>query len=100
MPDPGSDLEDLKTKLNGVALPKVEPSAPPEAGLLSQGTRLGTDLIIAAVVGVGAGLLLDRWLGTAPWMTLIFSILGLAVGCRNFYELARKLLHSDPPPPP
>lgn len=34
--------------------------------------------VAATVVGfTGAGLLLDRWLGTMPWLTLVGAIVGM-----------------------
>lgn len=41
-------------------------------------------LVGGCVVGVIGGLLLDRWLGTRPWMTIILSFVGIVVG---FYGL-------------
>ena len=34
--------------------------------------RIGVELVAALVVGVGIGLLLDRWLGTTPWFLIGF----------------------------
>ena len=42
-------------------------------------------LIGAVLLLGGAGLLVDRWQGTAPWGVLAGLILGLVVG---FYQLA------------
>lgn len=43
-------------------------------------------LFAAVVSGLLAGWLLDRWLGTAPWLLVAGIILGAAAG---FYELIR-----------
>jgi ATP synthase protein I len=40
----------------------------------------------AVVAGLGVGWLLDRWLGTRPWLLVAGLILGAAAG---FYELIR-----------
>ncbi len=37
-------------------------------------------------VGLFFGYLLDKWLGTAPWLLLLFTILGVISG---FYSLIR-----------
>jgi ATP synthase protein I len=49
--------------------------------------RIGVDLVAALIVGVGIGLLLDRWLGTAPWFLLLFFVLGAAAGMLNVYRV-------------
>jgi len=43
-------------------------------------------LFAAVVSGLLAGWLLDRWLGTKPWLLVTGIILGAAAG---FYELVR-----------
>ncbi|HAD26704.1 MAG TPA: phosphoribosylaminoimidazolecarboxamide formyltransferase, partial [Alphaproteobacteria bacterium] len=42
--------------------------------------RLSTDLVAAVAVGGFLGWLLDRWLGTSPWLLLLFFFLGVAAG--------------------
>lgn len=43
-------------------------------------------LFAAVVSGLLAGWLLDRWLGTKPWLLVTGLVLGAAAG---FYELVR-----------
>ena len=43
-------------------------------------------LFASVVSGLIAGWLLDRWLGTAPWLLVAGIVLGAAAG---FYELIR-----------
>ncbi len=51
------------------------------------GFRAGIEVVSALVVGVGIGLLLDRWLGTWPWLFLVFFLAGAAAGILNVYRL-------------
>lgn len=53
---------------------------------LSLAFRIGVELVSALIVGVGIGVLLDRWWGTAPWMLLLFFVLGGAAGILNVYR--------------
>ena len=48
--------------------------------------RLGVEIVAALAVGVAIGLLLDRWLGTAPWMLVLFFLMGSAAGFLNLYR--------------
>ena len=41
---------------------------------------LGTTLVAATVVGLALGYWLDRWLGSAPWLTMLGTLLGIAAG--------------------
>ena len=50
--------------------------------------RIGVELVAALVVGVGVGLLLDRWLGSTPWFLIVFFFLGAAAGVLNVYRAA------------
>jgi len=51
------------------------------------GFRAGIEVVSALVVGVVIGLLLDRWLGTWPWLFLLFFVAGAAAGVLNVYRL-------------
>ena len=46
----------------------------------------GFSLFAAVLAGLIAGWLLDRWLGTSPWLLITGIILG---ACAGFYELIR-----------
>ena len=48
--------------------------------------RIGSDLVAALVVGVGIGVLLDYWLGTKPWMLVLFFLFGAAAGFLNIFR--------------
>jgi len=48
--------------------------------------KVGIELVAALVVGVGIGLLLDRWLETAPLFLVVFFFMGSAAGFLNVYR--------------
>jgi len=50
--------------------------------------RLGVELVSALILGVAIGYLLDRWLGTKPWLLILFFILGSAAGLLNVFRVA------------
>jgi ATP synthase protein I len=47
---------------------------------------LGATLAGSVLGGVALGYLLDRWLGTSPWLLLIGSILGILSGLAQLYK--------------
>ena len=51
--------------------------------------QAGWSLAGAVALGVVVGYLADRKLGTAPWLLVVFGLLGLAAGC---YSLVRTIL--------
>ena len=53
--------------------------------------RLSTDLVAAVAVGGFLGWLLDRWLGTSPWLLLLFFFLGVAAGIMNVVRTANQM---------
>jgi ATP synthase protein I len=57
------------------------------AGLAS---TLGLTIVIATFIGLALGLWLDRVFNTSPWLTVIFLILGIIAGFRNFYRFMSK----------
>jgi ATP synthase protein I len=56
-------------------------------GTWGVGFRAGVEVVSALVVGVVIGLALDRWLGTWPWLFLVFFVAGGAAGVLNVYRL-------------
>lgn len=55
------------------------------------GLRVAADLLAGVAVGIGLGLMFDRWLGTRPWFMLGFFVLGAAAGMRNVVRTAERL---------
>ena len=83
MADVPPDLDDLEARL---AAAKARHTPDPRAvagNALAGGLRLGTELVVATVVGFAIGWGLDRALGTSPWLAIVFLMLGVAAGFRN-----------------
>ena len=59
---------------------------PVPSSALGYGFRIGVELVSALLVGVGIGWLLDRWLGTQPWLLILFFLLGAGAGVLNVYR--------------
>lgn len=47
--------------------------------------RLG----LSVIIGIGAGLLVDNWLGTSPIFTLVGVALGIATAMYTIWDVAR-----------
>jgi len=53
------------------------------------GFRIAIELVVNIIVGTGIGYLLDWWLGTKPWLMVVFVFLGAAAGVVNIYRVAK-----------
>lgn len=62
----------------------------PVFGVLWRASMVGIQLVVATFVGFFIGRLLDRLLGTHPWLTLVFFLLGLVAGFRDLFRMARE----------
>jgi ATP synthase protein I len=60
------------------------------------GMRVLGELIGAPFGGAVIGLVLDRWLGTKPWLLLALLFLGLAVGIRNVIRISKTPMGPGP----
>ena len=47
-------------------------------------------MVAATFIGLYIGIYLDKWLETAPWMTMILLGIGIAAGFRNIFILTRR----------
>jgi len=64
-------------------MPDEEPSVLRQLARLS---TIGVSLVAATAIGLAIGYGLDRWLGISPWMTMIFTLFGIAGGFLNLFR--------------
>ena len=60
---------------------------------MAYGMRMAAELVAAVIVGGLIGYALDSWLGSKPWLFLLFFVLGFAAGVLNVvrsYERMQK----------
>ena len=68
-----------------------------KSGLASEGKgyafaiRISIELVSTLAVGLLIGWGLDRWLGTGPWLLIVFMFLGAAAGALNVYRLTARI---------
>jgi ATP synthase protein I len=58
-------------------------------------SSVGIAMVAASFIGLFIGYYLDKWLGTSPWMTLIWLGFGIASGFRNIFILTRRALREE-----
>jgi len=52
------------------------------------GNRVLAELIGGLVGGALIGWVLDRWIGTSPWLLLVFLFMGIIVAFRNIIRIS------------
>jgi ATP synthase protein I len=93
-PDAGDPrLDALYERLKAArqeTLPGRERMKGPKAKGEQQGMRVLSELIGAPLGGALIGWLLDRWLGTKPWLLLVMLVFGFAVAVWSIIKIARQ----------
>ncbi len=69
----------------------------PDLRRLSELASLGLILPSSIAVGLFIGYFLDRWLGTAPWLLLSFTVLGIVSGLLSLFRALKKQMKDEPP---
>jgi F0F1-type ATP synthase assembly protein I len=69
----------------------------PDFRRLAELSSLGLILPSSIAVGLFFGYFLDRWLGTAPWLLLVFTVLGIVSGLLSLFRALKKQLKDEPP---
>jgi ATP synthase protein I len=55
-------------------------------------STVGISFVLAILIAFACGYYLDKWLGTGPWLVLLFLGFGLAAGILNVYRTAGRFL--------
>ncbi|MBI3516463.1 MAG: AtpZ/AtpI family protein [Proteobacteria bacterium] len=85
---PGDDFDARleRARAEREATTKPASSGPGSRPPMGSGFRIGVDVAAALAVGLGIGYLLDVWLGTKPWLLVVFFFLGAGAGILNVYR--------------
>lgn len=64
---------------------------------LAELSSIGLMLPSSIIVGLFFGYILDRWLGTRPWLLLVFTVLGVVSGLLSLFRALKKYDRDQPP---
>jgi ATP synthase protein I len=89
-------VRELDSKLDRVREAKASEDAAGQQSRMSgrgmaYGFRMASELVAAVLIGGLIGYLLDRLLGTTPWLFLVLFLLGFVAGIVNVLRAHRKL---------
>ena len=65
-----------------------ESGEPGPRGDFAMAMRMSLEIVTGVAAGGLIGWALDRWFGTAPWLLLVFVLLGVGAGIRNVIRIA------------
>ena len=54
-------------------------------------SSMGLELGLSVVAGFLIGSWMDGWLGTEPWLLLVFGAAGIIAGYRSIFRLVKKV---------
>lgn len=63
--------------------------------LLGMASVMGIHLVSGVIVGLVMGYYLDRWLGTKPWLLVVFLIFGIIAGYRNMFREMQRIQRKE-----
>ena len=55
---------------------------------LGRYSALGLEMAASVLIGLAIGYYLDKWLGTGPWLMVLWVGIGFAAGVRSLYRAA------------
>ena len=88
--DDHHDLSDVKARIEAAKRAQEIPDKRAEAGAKAVGARAGIELLVSIVFMGFIGWALDRSFDTAPWLMVVFFILGMVGGFRNAMRTAEQ----------
>ena len=86
-----NSIKDLKSKIETIEKKNKNESLQKKEKALNFGFKISTEIVAALVVGVGIGILVDKFLGTKPFGLIIFFIFGALAGFLNIYRVMRRI---------
>ena len=103
----GRDPEGIRGRLDTleerIAAARVRHAPPPEpqarGAALGQALRLSTELIAGVAVGGFIAWALDRFFGSAPFLMVVFLLLGATAGILNVVKTAKAMQAAAAKPP-
>lgn len=81
----GTRLEQVKAR----RAPQLDNAA--RGAALGQAFKIAVELVAGVLFGGIVGWALDRYLGSAPWLLILFLVLGFVAGMMNVVRTARRM---------
>jgi len=73
-----------------------KPPKGPDIRRLAELSSIALILPSSIAVGLFMGYFLDKWLGTAPWLLLTLTVLGIVSGLLSLFRALKKAVKDEP----
>ncbi|MGN6375945.1 MAG: AtpZ/AtpI family protein [Sphingomonas sp.] len=93
--DRQTSSDDLDARIAKAKKAHEAPMTRREGAAESKGWAVGIEFVGAVLVGALIGFLLDQWLGTTPWLMIVFLLLGFGAGLRRAMATSKQF-DTDP----
>ena len=93
--DRQNESDDLGRRIAQAKAAHEAPMTHAEGAAESKGWAVGVEFVGTVLVAALIGFLLDRWLGTMPWLLIVFLLLGFAAGLRRAMATSKQF-DTDP----
>lgn len=91
----GPTLEDLEARLRKARSEQPSQTRASRPSGAQVGYRVGVEMLGGVIGGAGIGWLLDRLLGTNPWLMVVLMLMGFAAGVLNAYRAGKRAEMTD-----
>ena len=78
-------------RVKGHSDPDAEADAAARGRAMGAAMRIAVEMVAGVFVGCVIGWALDNWLGTSPFLLIVFLILGVAGGLLNTVKAAQQM---------
>jgi ATP synthase protein I len=89
--DLGARLDKVKAEARAQEQRNAGPDDRARGAAMGQAMKIAIELVVGIAVGGFIGKVLDDQFGTAPWLLIVFLMLGFAAGLMNIIRTARRL---------
>lgn len=62
---------------------------------MAMASQIGIFLALSVAIGWFVGQWLDGWLGTAPWLMILFTLFGIAAGFLEMFRVVMRLSRDE-----
>ena len=84
-------IKELKVRIQTAKTTNTPPPKKNKESGAGFGFKISSEIIAALVIGVGIGLIVDKYLDTKPFGLIIFFIFGAFAGFLNVYRVMRRI---------
>ena len=88
-------FDQLKDQMDTIQKTQANKQPKQDGNGMGKAMRMGTEFVVAVLVGAFLGWQFDTWFDTKPLWLILFMLLGFGAGVNNVLRLAKKEKETD-----